>query len=56
MRILLIEDDLNFCETLRFQLEQEAYEGMYATTEETVLTSSYRTRTTLSCSTACSRL
>lgn len=26
MRILLIEDDLNFCETLRFQLEQEAYE------------------------------
>ena len=26
MRILLIEDDLNFCETLRFQFEQEAYE------------------------------
>lgn len=23
MRILLIEDDLNFCETLRFQLEQD---------------------------------
>ena len=28
MRILLIEDDLNFCETLRFQLEQEAYEAV----------------------------
>lgn len=56
MRILLIEDDLNFCETLRFQLEQEAYEvEMYATMEEMVLTSSYRTLTTLSCSTACSR-
>ena len=54
MRILLIEDDLNFCETLRFQLEQEAYE-VDATMEETVLTSSYRTLTTLSCSTACSR-
>lgn len=26
MRILLIEDDINFCETLRFQLEQEHYE------------------------------
>lgn len=26
MRILLLEDDINFCEMLRFQLEQEQYE------------------------------
>lgn len=26
MRILLIEDDVNFCETLRFQLEAEGYQ------------------------------
>ena len=55
MRILLIEDDLNFCETLRFQLEQEAYEVDVCHDGREVLTSSYRTRTTLSCSTACSR-
>ena len=36
MRILFIEDDLNFCETLRFQLEHESLtmRWMYATTEE----------------------